>query len=180
MNSMEINKIAAALLTAGVIAMLLGFVARLIIPGHDAHGDHHGPNLFADLAPVASDTAATDPVIEPVGPLLAAASLEEGEKVAKKCTSCHTFDKDGANKVGPNLADIVGAEVGKKDFGYSGPMSELGGNWGYAELNEFLYKPKDYLPGTAMSFPGLKKVEQRAAIIAYLRSLTDNPPALPE
>ena len=180
MNSMEINKIAAAVLTAGVVAMLLGFVAGLLIPRHNAHGDHHGPNLFADLAPAAptEDTGPAGP--EPIAAFMAEATVEDGMKVAKKCASCHTFEAGGVNKVGPNLANLVGADMAKKDFAYSGAMAEFGGKWGYEELNQFLYKPKDYMPGTKMSFVGLKKPEDRAAVIAYMRSVTDNPPALPE
>ncbi len=180
MNSMEINKIAAAVLTAGVVAMLLGFVAGLLIPRHDAQGDHDGPNLFADLAPAApaEDTGPVGP--EPIAAFLAEATVEDGEKVAKKCASCHTFEAGGVNKVGPNLANMVGADKGAKDFAYSGALAEMEGNWGYEELNKFLYKPRDYVPGTKMSFVGLRKPEDRAAIILYMRSFTDNAPALPE
>ncbi len=180
MNSMEINKIVAALLTAGVIAMLLGFVAKILIPVHGAHGDHHGPNLFADLVPAAMTESAAPAGSVPIAPFMAAATAEEGEKVAKKCASCHTFDAGGPNKVGPNLHNMLGAEHAKKDFAYSAAMQGMAGTWGYEELNQFLYKPKEYAPGTKMSFVGLKKPEDRAAVIAYLRSVTDNPPALPD
>ena len=180
MNTMEINKIAAAILTAGVIAMMLGFVAKLIIPVHGAHGDHHGPNLFADLAPAETQVAAAPAGPEPIAAFLAAATVEDGMKVAKKCASCHTFDAGGANKVGPNLANMVGQDIAAKDFAYSGALADIEGNWGYEELNQFLYKPKEFAPGTKMSFAGLKKAEDRAAVILYMRSVTENAPALPD
>lgn len=182
MNSMEINKIAAAVLTAGVVAMLLGLVAKLIIPDPAAHGDGHSPNLFADLAPVEpSDTEQKPAGPEPIAAFLADASVEDGEQVAKKCTSCHTFEPGGANKVGPNLANLIGADKAHLDnFAYSAAFQDLGGTWSYEDLNEFLYKPRDYAPGTKMSFAGLKSPEDRAAVIAYMRSHTEDPPALPE
>lgn len=181
MNSMEVNKIAAAILTAGVVAMLLGFVAKLIIPVPGAHGGHDGPNLFADLAPTEHKEAAKPAGPEPIAALLATATVEDGEKVAKKCASCHTFEPGGPNKVGPNLAGVVGApHAHHKDFAYSAVMQDMKGTWTYDALNHFLYKPKDYAPGTKMSFPGLKDAKDRAAVITYLRSLTDNPPPLPD
>jgi cytochrome c len=179
MNSMEFNKIVAAVLTAGVIAMLLGLFAKLVIPEHSAHGDHHGPNLFADLSP-AAPVANEGPTIEPIAPFLAAATVEDGMKVARKCSSCHTFEAGGPNKVGPNLANLVGAGKASKDFAYSGALQEMDGEWSYENLNAFLFKPKDYVPGTKMSFNGLKDVEDRAAVIVYMVSVTDNPPAFPE
>ena len=182
MNSMEINKIAAAVLTAGVVAMLLGFVANLIIPNPAAHHGDHGPNLFSELAPAEpSDQPAEPAGPEPIAALLASASVEDGQQVARKCASCHTFEPGGANKVGPNLANVVGGDKAHLDnYAYSSAFQELGGTWSYEDLNHFLYKPRDFAPGTKMTFAGLSSPEDRAAIIAYMRSVTENPPALPD
>ena len=112
--------------------------------------------------------------------MLAAANADAGQKVAKKCTACHSFTKGGANKVGPNLWNVVGGKPASvSGYKYSGAMSGMTVNWEYEELNKFLYKPKAYLKGTKMSFAGLKKARDRATIIAYLRSLSDNPKPLP-
>ena len=118
--------------------------------------------------------------LEPVGPMLASANVENGVKVFKKCAACHTPDKGGANKVGPNLWNIVNAKRGQVDgFSYSKNLTEKEGGWSYESLNAFLARPKKYIPGTKMAFAGLKKASERANLIAYLRTLADSPAPLP-
>ncbi len=112
--------------------------------------------------------------------LLAAATPLKGEKVFKKCKSCHTVNKGGRNMVGPNLWDVIGrTKASIASYGYSSALKSMQGEWSYANLDAFLLSPKSYLKGTKMSFSGLKKVEDRAAVIAYLRSLSDSPKPLP-
>jgi cytochrome c len=176
--SLEFNKIAAAVLTGGVIAMATGFVADLLI-----HEQHLEESVYKVAGVESSETMAADsgPSFEPVLPLLASASVEEGEGIVKKCAACHSFEKGGANKVGPNLWGVVGANVAAHD-GYSYSDALMGApdeTWTYEALNHFLADPKGYAPGTKMSFAGLKKVDERAAVIAYLRSLADSPLPLP-
>lgn len=188
MDSMKINKIVGAILLAGVVAMTAGFVTRLIHPA--AGGGHHGADhgevdpLYAaymkedDGHGPDAHKAPTGP--EPIVGLLASADLEKGKKVFKKCMSCHSADKDAPNKVGPALYGVVGNDIASKSgFSYSSAMGDVPGNWTYADLNMFLYKPKDYVKGTKMAFPGLKKATDRAAVIAYLRAQDDTPEALP-
>ncbi|GAB4394124.1 MAG: hypothetical protein Tsb0032_16390 [Kiloniellaceae bacterium] len=178
---MESNKIAAAVLTAGVVAMLSGFVAELLYHPHVELEENAYVIATADggAAPVA---AAEEPALEPIAPLLAAADVASGEKVAKKCTACHTFEEGGANKVGPNLYDIVNRPIAGHDgFAYSDSLNGMADDtWTYAHLNAFLAKPKDFAPGTKMSFAGLRKVGERADLVAWLRTLSGSPAPLPD
>lgn len=180
-SSLESNKIAAAVLTAGVVAMFSGFIAEMVYHPHVEleENAYVVAGAESDAAPAA---AAEAPTLEPIGPLLAAADVANGEKVSKKCTACHTFDEGGANKIGPNLYDIVNRPIAGHDgFGYSDVLAGMSGDtWSYEHLNAFLAKPKDFAPGTKMSFPGLRKVGDRADLVAWLRSLSGSPAALPE
>ena len=129
------------------------------------------------------DTAGDDskgPEIEPIEPLLAAANIENGQKVAKKCLQCHTFEKGGKAKTGPNLWDAVERAIAAVEgYAYSKAMKAHGGTWTYAKLNEYLYKPRKSIPGTKMSFAGLKKGQDRADLIAYIASMSDAPKPFP-
>ena len=112
--------------------------------------------------------------------LLASADPADGKKVFNKCKACHTVDQGGKNKVGPNLWDVVGAPKAQVEgFSYSDAMSGLGGDWTYEDLDAYLTKPKDFAPGTKMTFAGLKKPEDRASVIIYMRTLSDSPKPLP-
>lgn len=112
--------------------------------------------------------------------LLRTASADDGRKVAKKCVSCHTFEPGQPSKVGPNLANTVGHDkAAKPGFAYSPVLAGLPGNWSYEDLDAFLAKPAAFAPGTKMTFAGLPKARDRAAVIAYLASLTENPPPKP-
>ena len=112
--------------------------------------------------------------------MLASADTGAGAKVFKKCKACHTAAKGGKNRVGPNLWDIVGkAKAGIAGFRYSGALKGLGGKWTYKDLDGFLADPKGFAKGTKMGFAGLKKPKDRAQVILYLRSLSDQPKPLP-
>ena len=112
--------------------------------------------------------------------LLAKADVARGKKIAKKCVACHTFNSGGKNRVGPNLWNIVGANLAHvADFKYSNAMKTRGGTWSYEFLDCFLKKPKSCIKGTKMGYSGLKKAAQRADLIAYLRSLSNAPIPLP-
>src|SRR5581483_3057737 len=118
---------------------------------------------------------------QPIEALLASASAERGANTAKQCQACHTFEKGGPNKVGPNLWGIVNRpRASEPGFNYSAAMKAKGGNWTFDELNKFLAGPQAYIPGTAMGFAGIQRDNQRADLIAYLDTLADNPVPLPK
>lgn len=105
-----------------------------------------------------------------INALLKIANFENGAKIFKKCATCHTATNGGGNKVGPNLYKIVGKKrASTMGFNYSEAMSKKGGSWVVEDLNLFLTKPKDYVPGTKMGFAGLKKPQDRADVILYLQ-----------
>src|ERR1700748_953200 len=118
---------------------------------------------------------------ERIEKLLAAASVEKGQAAAKVCQTCHTFEKGGPNRVGPNLYGVVGDHrgEGRGGFNFSAAMKAKGGEWSIDDLNQFIANPKGFIPGTAMGFAGIQKDSQRADVIAYLTSLSDNPKPLP-
>jgi len=148
------------------------------------------PSAPAPSAPAPSTPAAAPsaPAAATGGPsgegtvpaLLASADAGDGKKIFRKCKACHTADKGGRHKVGPNLWDVVGrAKAGAGGYRFSGVLAGLGGTWTFADLDAFLARPKAFAPGTKMTFRGVKKAADRAALIAYLRSLSDSPKPLP-
>jgi cytochrome c len=119
---------------------------------------------------------------EPIGQLLATASVDDGKSQARKCGACHTFDKDGPNRIGPNLYGIVGEPIaeGHNGYSFSSALSgHKGEKWTIDALNSWLTKPSAFAQGTKMTFVGVPSAKDRADIIAYLNSLSDNPKPLP-
>lgn len=179
MSNMEFNKVFAAVLVAGITAMLCGFVSKNAFETEDLEKDA----VTIEVAATSQESPGSDAspkLPEPILALLASADIEKGAKVSKACAACHSFDKGGPAKQGPSLWGVVGSpKASKAGFEYSADMKAVGGNWDYASLNTFLTKPKAYIAGTKMTFIGIKKPEDRAAVIAWLRTLADTPVALP-
>ncbi len=178
MDNMEFNKIFAAILVAGIIAMLSGFIAdKLYHPKDLKENAVKIEGIESGGAQIAKKKTTADPAIH----LIAEADVARGQKIAKACAACHNFEKGGPNGVGPNLWGIVDRhKAGATGFAYSDVLKEHSSEkWSYASLNQFLWKPKAYAPGTKMNFIGLKKPEDRAAVIAWLREQSASPAALP-
>lgn len=126
------------------------------------------------------ETQPEAPAASGIAALIAAADPEQGKKNSRKCAACHSFDKGGKNKIGPNLWDIVGQPIAAREgFSYSGALKGLGGDWTYESLDAFLTAPKTFARGTKMTFRGVKDETDRASLIAWMRSRSDNPAPLP-
>ena len=107
---------------------------------------------------------------------LVLASVESGLKLSKKCTACHSLKSGGPNGVGPTLWNIVNApKANIDDYSYSSALLSIGGSWTVQDLNMWLKSPKKYAPGNKMSFAGLRKIKDRANMIAFLNSISDEP-----
>lgn len=173
---LEKNKLFAAVLVAGIAGYFFGFVSDVVF--HEAHSENAYHIEVAENLSTGAIVAAEGP--EPIAAFLATADASKGESLARACAACHSFDKGGADGIGPNLWNIVNRTIAGTGFAYSEAMAAKQGSWTFDELNGFLYKPKSYIEGTKMNYIGLKDSQKRADVIAYLRSLSDNPAALPD
>jgi cytochrome c len=186
-SNLNLNKVAAAILLAGLIGMVTGKVTEFLYDGGPTEPGQHkeGPRGYKiDVTEAPADAGAA----APTGPadlsaLYATADVKAGEAfVQTKCTVCHDVSKGGGNKVGPHLWGVFNRKAASiSDFSYSdGMKSRAGKPWGFDELNHFLWHPSAYVPGTMMSFPGIPKDQERANVIAYLATqMTDSPAKLP-
>lgn len=181
MDSFEFNKIIGGLLATVFVMFSVTLVADSLFA---AHAPEKPGYLIEAAEPGEGGPVAPGKEEEPIAVLLASADPNAGANAFKKCTACHTADKGGANKVGPNLWDIVNRPVATHEgFSYSAGMkafAEGGKVWDYEHLSGFLVAPRSYVSGTAMAFGGIKNRQEEANLIAYLRTLSDNPAPLPE
>jgi len=177
----NLNMVLASLLGTVFVLMTVSFVSEAVF-------DTRVPEKEGYVIAVPDEPASGQPVEKketPIAVLLASASAGSGERVFKRCQACHTDTEGGPNKVGPNLWDIVNRPIATHEgFSYSAAMKEFsnGGEklWTYENLDAFIKAPKKDIPGTAMGFAGLSDDEDRADLIAYLSTMSNDPVPFPE
>ena len=180
MSSFELNKILLAILgtclgvlSINIAAGAIFTPAKPVKPGYDI--------VVPEQKPGGEAKPAEQEQQPPIEQLLAKADVSRGENSAKKCAACHTFNKGGRNLVGPNLWGIVGRpRASEAGFNYSAAMKSKGGNWTIEDLNQFITNPRGTIPGTNMTFGGIQRASERADLLVYLNSLSDNPAPLPK
>ncbi|MBL4788456.1 MAG: cytochrome c family protein [Kordiimonadaceae bacterium] len=175
MNSFEFNKVFAAVLATGLFILVLTIFSESFFH----HDDLKKPAFAIEVAEVAS-TATVEEELPSLAVMLAGADLARGAREWNKCKACHTSEKGGANKLGPNLFGIVGRSVAADEsFKYSNALSGQNVNWTFELLDQWIASPKSTFNGTSMGFGGIRKPAARANLLAYLRTLSDAPVNLP-
>ena len=173
MSGFEWNKVIASVLTAMIVAMVSGILASEIVRPHPLQKQVYVPAGAETAAATSAGQPAAPAGPEPIEPLMAKADPKKGAEIAKVCTQCHTFEKGGPNKIGPNLFGITQDPMAHlANYQYSAAMeAHKGDKWDPDKLNQWLYKPQAFIKGTKMTFAGMPKAQDRADVIAYLESL---------
>lgn len=176
MNSFELNKVLGAVLGTCLVLLAINIGAHAIFEPEKPEK----PGYMIAVAKTEGGQQEAKKEETPLPVRLANASAEKGERTAKQCAACHNFQKGAGAKIGPDLWNVVGRPVAHEQFKYSAAMKEKGGEWTFKALDEFIENPRGDIPGTAMTFAGIKNPQQRADVLAYLRTLADNPVPLPK
>jgi cytochrome c len=173
------NTVAGCVLASALFAMVVGKVSNAVVHAHKLEKPALAVSDEASTETAAAPAATEE--LPPIGPKLASANVEAGKAIfQKQCATCHTIDKGGPNKVGPNQWDIVGRKKASHEgFSYSSALQAKGGDWTYEDINHMIYKPQAFVRGTKMAFAGLPKEQDRADVIAFLRTMADTPKPLP-
>jgi cytochrome c len=178
MDSFELNKVLGAILGTCLAVLSINIAAGALFAPHKPAKP--GYEIAVPQAKPSGETKPTEQEPQqPIGELLAKADVARGENSAKKCAACHTFDKGGRNLVGPNLWGVIGRpKASETGFNYSAAMKAKGGEWTVEDINHFIANPKAFIPGTNMTFAGVPRASERADLIVFLNSKSDNPAPL--
>jgi cytochrome c len=177
-DSYTLNTVAGWVLGTGLLVFGLNALAGVV---YHAEAPEQ-PGMIVQVAEVTPAVDETDGDGPDIAALLAAADAAAGEAAARACQACHTFDQGGAHRVGPNLWGIVGLPIAHHDdYAYSDALQAMSDDtWTFEALDDFLRNPRGFAPGTKMAYGGMQRDEQRADLLVYLRSLSEDPEPLPE
>ncbi|QNM83846.1 cytochrome c family protein [Sphingomonas sabuli] len=168
------NTMAGWVLAAGIVAL-----GGSIVAGEVFHSERP-EKMGYPIEGVVEEGEGGGEAEKPIAFYLASADAAQGEQVFKKCAACHNADNGGANALGPNLWGVLGEPVGKgKGFAFSEALASKGGTWNWDNMSAWLKSPKSFAPGTKMTFAGLSKPEDRAAILLYLNQQSSSPQPVP-
>ena len=171
----EINKLVAAILVTVLIVFGIGKISDIIFKVNET-----GIVAYKVEEPARSSSEAKAESSLEISSFLSLGDVTHGAKVYKKCAACHSINKDGKNKIGPKLYNVVGKATGAtSDYKYSKALMSYNKTWTFEELNSFLIKPAKWIKGNKMGFAGLKNDKDRASVILYLNQNSDNPQPLP-
>ena len=176
--SAELNKVLCAILSAILVLLLSSFIGDLLYHPKNTKNkvSYTIEEEVKEELPINKDDPSKEKKItlDTIETLLINASLEEGEKfVTKNCSACHTFNLPIKNKVGPSLAKIMNRKIGSiESYKYSNALKNIEENWSYKNLYLFLEKPKEWAPGTKMSYRGISKQENLANVLKYLSHIS--------
>ncbi len=178
MDSYEINRILGWVLAALVAVLSLSIFTGYLFPVNEPEQRAYVVAGVEEEAPAAGAAAETE---KPIEFFLASADVARGEAQFRKCAACHTIERGGAQGIGPNLWGIIGARHAHiAGFNYSPAMQATADKvWDWQNMSEWLRNPRGYLPGNRMSFAGLGRPQDRADLLAFLNSMSDNPRPLP-
>ena len=170
------NKIIVSIVLAVILVLVINKITDVIYYVEKPEKSAYQVAIITTGSTTTTEKNSEDVVSGNIMTLFASTSADDGAKVFKKCTACHSIAQGGGNKIGPTLWGVLGRKTGSiSDYKYSKAMAAHGKTWSFDEMNSFLIKPKDWIKGTKMSFAGLKNAKDRAAVILYMNENTDNP-----
>jgi cytochrome c len=177
-DSYTLNTVAGWVLGTGLLVFGLNALAGVVYHAETPQQ----PGMIVEVAAVTPAAGETEGDGPDIAALLAAADPAAGESAARACQACHTFDQGGAHRVGPNLWGIVGLPIAHHDdYAYSDALQAMSDDsWTFEALDDFIRNPRGFAPGTKMAYGGMQRDAQRADLLVYLRSLSDDPQPLPE